>query len=160
MSKKKNAVRRLTANEKSALDILNDIKALVTRFNLVCSEEFGDTLKVIGVGEAEKEKELWTLRTIAYTEQEMLDAVALCLHEFFGFGEARQVKFHDAFEKKFEEIHDLRKDDSEDGDYAREIIEKALRAAYGSHYTPRKERYTITIRDTAGNVLFSAEGVE
>lgn len=35
------------------------------------------------------ERELWTIKVIAYTEQQTLDAVCLALAEGFGFGEER-----------------------------------------------------------------------
>lgn len=40
------------------------------------------------------ERELWTIKVIAYTEQQTLDAVCLALAEGFGFGEERLKRFH------------------------------------------------------------------
>lgn len=50
------------------------------------------------------ERELWTIKVIAYTEQQTLDAVCLALAEGFGFGEERLKRFHDAFNAKYAEI--------------------------------------------------------
>ena len=53
------------------------------------------------------ERELWTIKVIAYTEQQTLDAVCLALAEGFGFGEERLKRFHDAFNAKYAEIREL-----------------------------------------------------
>lgn len=55
------------------------------------------------------ERELWTIKVIAYTEQQTLDAVCLALAEGFGFGEERLKRFHDAFNAKYAEIRELEK---------------------------------------------------
>jgi hypothetical protein len=91
--------------------------------------------------------DIWTLKVFAYTQQEILDAVAITLMNEFGFGEKRQKQFHDAFEKVYEEIQELEKTDDE---YAIAKQEQALKAAYGQYYTPREERYKITIIDREG----------
>ena len=57
------------------------------------------------------ERELWTIKVIAYTEQQTLDAVCLALAEGFGFGEERLKRFHDAFNAKYAEIRELEKGD-------------------------------------------------
>lgn len=95
----------------------------------------------------EAEKQLWTVKVIAYTQQEILDAVALTLHEAFGIGPDRQVRFHDAFESKFAEIQALRKGDDV---YAEAKIENALKAAYGEHYQPREVRYDMKLVTPSG----------
>lgn len=96
------------------------------------------------------EKEVWTVKVLAYAQQEMLDTVALTLAEEFGFGEERQKRFHDAFEKKYAEIRQLEREDLADNEYAVAKQEAALKAAYGRYYEPREVRYDIKIIDTKG----------
>lgn len=88
------------------------------------------------------EKQLWTVKVIAYTQQEILDAVNLTLHEFFGFGPKRQKRFREGFLRKYDEIRALEKTDD---DYAKEKIEQALRAACGENYEPRETRYDMRV---------------
>lgn len=96
------------------------------------------------------EKELWTMKVLAYTQQEMLDTAALTLAEEFGFGEKRQKQFHDAFERKYSEIRELEKGDTPDNEYAIAKQEEALKAACGKYYEPREVRYDIHIIDGHG----------
>lgn len=90
--------------------------------------------------------EVTAVSIIAYTQQEMLDAMALCLSEFYGFGAERQRKFKEALETKYTEIHALQKTDTDDGEYSRTKIEEALKRACGKYYVPHDERYDIQIR--------------
>ena len=91
------------------------------------------------------ERELWTIKVIAYTEQQTLDAVCLALAEGFGFGEERLKRFHDAFNAKYMEIRELEKGDTKDNEYAIAKQEAALKAACGKYYSPREARYDIKI---------------
>ena len=93
----------------------------------------------------QRDKELWTMKVIAYIQQETLDAVALTLKDEFGFGEVRQKQFHDAFESKYAEIRELEKNDTSDNEYAIAKIEQALQAAYGRYYQPRETRYDVHV---------------
>lgn len=93
----------------------------------------------------EKTKELWTIKVIAYTEQETLDAVCLALAEGFGFGEERLKRFHDAFTAKYREIRELEHADTKDNEYAIAKQEEALKKACGKYYAPREVRYDIKI---------------
>ena len=83
------------------------------------------------------ERELWTIKVIAYTEQQTLDAVCLALAEGFGFGEERLKRFHDAFNAKYAEIRELEKGDTKDNEYAIAKQEAALKAACGKYYSSR-----------------------
>ena len=83
------------------------------------------------------ERELWTIKVIAYTEQQTLDAVCLALAEGFGFGEERLKRFHDAFNAKYTEIRELEKGDTKDNEYAIAKQEAALKAACGKYYARR-----------------------
>lgn len=96
------------------------------------------------------EKQLWTVKVIAYTQQEILDAVELTLHEYFGFGPKRQKRFHDGFMCKYDEICALEKTDD---DYAKAKIEQALQAACGEHYSPREERYDMSVITPSGEEI-------
>lgn len=98
----------------------------------------------------QREKEVWTLKVFAYTQQEMLDAVALTLADEFGFGQERQKRFHDAFERKYAEIQELERSDTADSEYAIAKQEAALKAAYGKYYMSREQRYNIVIVDSKG----------
>lgn len=91
------------------------------------------------------ERELWTMKVLAYTQQETLDAAALALNEFFGFGPERLRRFHDAFSAKYDEIHKLQKGDLVDGEYYKAKIEQALKQAWGPHYEPREYRYDFKV---------------
>lgn len=103
--------------------------------------------------ELERRKELWTIKVLAYTQQEMLDAAALTLNEEFGFGEDRLKRFHEAFERKYAELRDLEHDDLTDYEYATAVQEEALRRAWGKYYTPRDERYQLHIVNEKGEEL-------
>lgn len=103
--------------------------------------------------ELERRKEIWTLKVLAYTQQEMIDAAALTLNEEFGFGEDRLKRFHDAFERKYAELRDLEHDDLPDYEYATAVQEEALRRAWGKYYTPRKERYQIHMVNEKGEEI-------
>lgn len=92
-----------------------------------------------------RRKELQTVKVIAITQQMILDAVALTLNEEFGLGEERLKRFQVAFDKKYAEIRALEKDDTEDGEYSRFKMEKALQAACGKYYAPYEERYDFKI---------------
>ena len=98
-----------------------------------------------------EEKQRWTMRVIAYEEQYMLDAVALCLNECFGMGEERLKRFHDAFEKKYQEIREL--EQTEDNDYAKAKVEEALKRVWGTYYEPREVRYTVRIITPDGTTI-------
>lgn len=100
----------------------------------------------------ETEKTVWTMKVLAYTQQEMLDAVALTLNEFYGFGAERLKKFHDNFEEKYAEIRKLEREDAEDNEYFIEKMEQALQQAWGKYYEPREVRYDIHLQDKDGNV--------
>lgn len=89
----------------------------------------------------EDERMLWTVKAVAWTQQEMLDAVSLVLNEAFGFGEERLKRFHDAFDVKYAEIREL--DNKNDDDYFVAVIEKALAKAWGRNYQTRQERYSF-----------------
>lgn len=97
------------------------------------------------------ERELWTMKVLAYTQQETLDAAALALNEGFGFGPERLKRFHDSFMSKYKEIRKLEKDDLEDHDYYIAKIEHALQQAWGEHYQPREVRYDITVKTPEGD---------
>lgn len=99
----------------------------------------------------QEEKQRWTMRVIAYEEQYMLDAVALCLNECFGMGEERLKRFHDAFEKKYQEIREL--EQTEDNDYAKAKVEEALKRVWGKYYEPREVRYTVRIITPDGTTI-------
>ena len=103
--------------------------------------------------ELERRKELWTIKVLAYTQQEMLDAAALTLNEEFGFGEDRLKRFHEAFERKYAELRDLEHDDLPDYEYATAVQEEALRRAWDKYYTPRDERYQLHIVNEKGEEL-------
>lgn len=98
------------------------------------------------------EKTVWTMKVLAYTQQEMLDAVALTLNEFYGFGPERLKKFHDNFEEKYAEIRKIEREDSEDNEYYIAKMEQALQQAWGKYYDPREVRYDIHLTDKEGNV--------
>lgn len=100
----------------------------------------------------EDEKTLWTMKVLAYTQQEMLDAVALTLNEFYGFGAERLKKFHDSFEAKYNEIRKLEHEDAADNEYYIAKMEQALEQAWGKYYEPREVRYDIRLTDKEGNV--------
>lgn len=92
-----------------------------------------------------KRKELQTVKVIAFTQQQILDAVALTLNEGFGFGPDRLKRFQESFDKKYAEIRRIENDDTEDGEYSRYKMEKALQNACGQYYTPFEERYDFKI---------------
>lgn len=96
------------------------------------------------------ERELWTVKVIAYTQQEILDAVEITLHSEFGFGPERQHRFHDAFMEKFRQIQTLRNGDD---DYAIAKIEQALQAACGDNYQPREARYDFKLITKTGEKI-------
>lgn len=100
----------------------------------------------------ENEKTVWTMKVLAYTQQEMLDAVALTLNEFYGFGPERLKKFHDQFEQKYDELRKLEREDSEDNEYYIAAVERALEAACGKYYEPREVRYDIRLQDRDGKI--------
>ena len=96
------------------------------------------------------ERELWTIKVIAYTEQQTLDAVCLALAESCGFGEERRKRFNDAFKAKYAEIREMEKGDTKDNEYAIAKQEAGLKAACGKYYAPREVRYDIKIVTRAG----------
>lgn len=100
----------------------------------------------------ETDKVVWTMKVLAYAQQEMLDAMALTLNEFYGFGPERCKKFHDKFEEKYAELRKLENEDVADNEYYIATVEKALQVAYGKYYEPREVRYDIHLRDNEGNV--------
>lgn len=100
--------------------------------------------------ERQLEKELWTMKVIAYAQQEMLDAVAITLKRSFGFGEKRQKQFHDDFEEVYDWIRRIEREDTPDGEYSTEKQEEALRWAWGSLYQPRQVRYDVKVIDAFG----------
>lgn len=104
------------------------------------------------VAEQQNKNTVGDLRMIAITEQEMLDYVHRTLHKYFGFGPERQKKFHDGFEELYGEHKELEKTDSPDREYAKEVNERALKAALGPYYQPRSIRYDFNIIDKYGRV--------
>lgn len=93
----------------------------------------------------EDEKILWTMKVLAWTQQEMLDAMSLTLADRFGFGEERQNQFREGFDKKYAEIRELEKNDTPDNEYYIAKIEQALQKACGKYYVPREERYDFKL---------------
>ena len=100
----------------------------------------------------ETDKMVWTMKVLAYAQQEMLDAMALTLAEFYGFGPERCKRFHDQFEEKYAELRKLESEDSVDKEYYIATVEKALQTVYGKYYEPREVRYDIHLTDAEGNV--------
>lgn len=98
------------------------------------------------------EKTLWTVKVVAYSQQQMLDAVAIVLYKYYDFTPEQQKEFHDRFEEKYAEINKIMNQDAEDGEYFEVAMENALKDAYGEFYVPRKERYEVRIADSSGNV--------
>lgn len=103
-----------------------------------------------GAGEScadqlKREKQIWTMKVLAYTQQETLDAAALALAECFGFGPERLHRFHDAFMSKYTELRKLEKGDTPDNEYYIAKVEEALKAAWGKYYEPRDYRYDFTL---------------
>lgn len=103
------------------------------------------------VSQMHTEKMAWTIKTIAYAQQEMLDAMALTLSEFYGFGPERCKRFHDQFEEKYAELRKIENEDADDREYFIATVERALKNAYGQYYEPRETRYMIHIKDANGN---------
>lgn len=97
----------------------------------------------------EDEKMLWTMKAIAYTQQEILDAVSLALNEGFGFGEERLKRFKESFESKYGEIRKLENEDTPDNEYYKAKVEEALKAAWGKYYETREVRYDFKIERIA-----------
>lgn len=58
------------------------------------------------------EKEIWTMKVIAWTEMSMLDTMAMTLADRVRFRSRRLKRFHDAFEEKYGEIRKLEREDS------------------------------------------------
>ena len=83
----------------------------------------------------------WTVKVMAYTQQDILDAVGLVLHDEFGFGADRLKRFCESFNSKYDEIHSLG-----DDEYTIAIIEKAMRQAWGKYYQPREQRYDFRLK--------------
>ena len=99
------------------------------------------------------DKEIYTMRIIAYQQQEMIDAFAITMNQIFGWGETRLKRWHDAFEEKYAEIQHLRIEDLDTLEYSEACIERGLQQAWGKHYVPRKERYAITLKTSDGKEL-------
>lgn len=132
MSKNKNAVKKTkTRSEKDMTDIVNALKA----YNAINGTDF-----YIWSGE---DKQIWTMKTIAYTQQEILDAVFICLHECFGWASTRIKRFHDRFEEIYHKIRRLQMADKDDEDevYYRHNVEESLKAACGQYYEPYEVQY-------------------
>lgn len=96
------------------------------------------------------EKTMWTVKVIAYMQQEVLDTVALVLADGFGFGEDRQARFRYLFDAKYAEIKELEKADTADNEYTIAKTEEALKRACGRHYVPREQRYDFSMRTPDG----------
>lgn len=101
----------------------------------------------------EDEKILWTIQTIAYTQQEILDSVCITLNEEFEFGPEREKRFRDRFDVVYAEIRKLEKEDTIDGEYSKEKVEQALKRACGKYYEPREVRYDFTLNMPDGRVF-------
>lgn len=95
-------------------------------------------------------KKLWTMKVLAYAQQDMIDAMAIVLNVKYGFGPERQKQFHDDFEEVYGEIQDIRREDREDGEYSRAKVEQALKKAHGKYYVPYDERYIMTYKTASG----------
>ena len=97
------------------------------------------------------DKMLWTMKVLAYAQQEMIDTMQISLNRAFGFGEKRQKQFHDVFEEVYAEVQQLRnKDTDKDGWYSEQKIEDALRASVGKYYVPREQRYDVYLITPSG----------
>lgn len=107
---------------------------------------------------SQMEKEIWTGKIYAFAVQDGMDAMHLMLAEEFGFGPERQLRAHNAYDKKWNEIRDLEMNDTEDCEYAIETVEKSLKACCGPYYQPREERYNITIKYNGVEVAFTEDG--
>lgn len=79
-------------------------------------------------------------KSIAITQT--LDVAIITLGEDFGFGPLRNRKFKEAFEKNWTEMLELSREDTEDKEYTKEILDRRLRAVISpDDYVPYSQRY-------------------
>lgn len=79
-------------------------------------------------------------------QQLVFDATLITLHEEFGFGKDRCVRFRAALEKHLSEMVDLILNDTDpDALYSRETIDHKLREIIGDELVPWEQRYTAQI---------------
>lgn len=74
--------------------------------------------------------------------QQSIDIVLIVLHEDFGYGPERCKQFHEKYMKAFQEMLDIAKEDTEDGEYTKEVLDRRLKAACPpEEFKPYAERY-------------------
>ena len=80
--------------------------------------------------------------------QFMFDLAMLTLHEEFGFGEERGLRFHDEMMKRWEEFRPCLDSKNVEADVLREHIDRRLNI--GGDFIPFEERYWMIKEVTYG----------
>lgn len=106
------------------------------------SKAHGDYMRKLKM-RADEDREL----RAHFTQQCMMDAMALALHEVFGFGGKRIIRLCAVLMAKYNEILHLVCEDAENDEhfvYAKDTLDRALKQAYGRDFEvkPFAERYT------------------
>jgi len=91
----------------------------------------------------ESAKERSNKETLFFTRQNMCDIALLVLHEEFGFGPERLMRFCKAISKKYGDFADLWNGDTKDVEYSKAVLDRALKQICGKYFIPWDERYTM-----------------
>lgn len=79
-------------------------------------------------------------------QQLVFDAAMIALHEEFGFGRDRCLRFRAALQKHLDDMCDLiLKDTDPDALYSRDTIDRKLREIIGDELIPWEQRYKAQI---------------
>ena len=79
-------------------------------------------------------------------QQLVFDAALITLHDEFGFGRERALRFKNALEQHLDEMADLiLKDEDKDALYSKETIDRKLREILGDDLIPWEQRYRAQI---------------
>ena len=69
------------------------------------------------------------------------DAAMIAANEALGMGEGRCLAFSEAFDRTFNEIVHIIRDDTPDIEYSKAVIDRELEKICGKHFAPWEARY-------------------
>lgn len=92
--------------------------------------------------QAEKNEEALT-DAQAFTAQIICDLMVIALHDKFGFGYDRCKRVTDEISENYSQYWKIWHEDTQDREYAKEVIDRRLKEICGDKFQPWEVRYSI-----------------
>lgn len=79
----------------------------------------------------------------AFTAQLICDLMVIALHDKYGFGYERCKKVTDEISENYSQYRKIWTEDTQDREYAKEVIDRRLKAICGDKFQPWEVRYSV-----------------